>query len=144
LEDMVKWTGIWVGTEERFFEELRMRVGREVASSPDFPSSAEQLKLYQSIAIDGFFARPLQFLLHWDLSEEDLDDFDAPGWGPDAPILLFRGDAAHRPNYWQAMCKLLDRRDALALNVLMFTGKDRHFRKSRRWTGTTAELLKKL
>jgi hypothetical protein len=24
LEDMVKWTGVWVGTEEAFFEELRM------------------------------------------------------------------------------------------------------------------------
>src|SRR5215213_1844696 len=84
LEDMIKWTGVWVGTEERFFEELRMRAGREVASSPDFPSSVERLELYQSIAIDGFHARRLEFW-HWrdsDLSEEDLDDFDAPEWGP--------------------------------------------------------------
>jgi hypothetical protein len=146
LEDMVKWTGVWVGTEEAFFRELRMRVGREVASSPDFPSSAERLKLYQSIATDGFHARRLEFW-HWrlsDLCEEDLDDFNTPGWGPDAPVLLFRDDTARRPNYWQAMCRRLARKDALALAVLMFTGKDRHFKKSRRWTGTTAELLKKL
>ena len=147
LEDMVKWTGVWVGTEDRFVAELRMRVGTEVASSPDFPSSAEQLKLYQSIATDGFIARGARGLEFWhypDFSEEDLDDFDAPTWGPEAPILLFRDDAARRPNYWQAMCKLLARRDALALAILMFTGKDGRFKKARRWTGTTAELLKKL
>jgi len=146
LEAMVKWTGSWVGTEERFFEELRMRVGKEVASSPDFPSSAERLKVYQDIAVDGFIARRLEFW-YWynaDLSEEDLEGFDAPGWGPEAPILLFRDDAARRPDYWQAMCRLLARRDTLALAILMFTGKDGHFKKTRRWTGTTAELLKKL
>jgi hypothetical protein len=146
LEDMVRWTGVWLGTEERFFEELGTRVGREVASSPDFPSNTEQLKMYQSIAIDGFFARRLEFWSwhHSDLSEEDLDDFDAPGWGPSSPMLLFRDDAGRRPNYWQAMCRLLARREALALAILMFTGKDGRFKKSRRWTGTTAELLKKL
>ena len=36
---------MWVGAEKRFFEELRMRVGKEVGSSPDLPSSVERLKL---------------------------------------------------------------------------------------------------
>jgi hypothetical protein len=34
LEDMIKWTGMWVGSEEGFFEELRMRGGKEVGSPP--------------------------------------------------------------------------------------------------------------
>jgi hypothetical protein len=42
------------------------------------------------------------------------------------------------------MCKLLARGDALPLSILIFTGEDRHFRKFRRWTGTTTKLIEKL
>lgn len=144
MEDMVKWTGVWVGTEERFFEELRMRVGKEVFASPDFPSSVERLYEYIEDARDGFIARPLWFWHYKDVPEEDLDHYDVPGWGPEAPILVYTGDAAERPDYWEAMCKLLAYRDALPLTVLLFSGNDRHFQRFRTWTGSTTELLEKL
>jgi hypothetical protein len=149
LEGMVKWTGVWIGTEERFFEELRMRVGREVASSPDFPSSAERLELYQSIAIDGFRDLGLEFWRYSDLSEEDLDDFDAPAWGPEAPILLFNGDAARPLDYWSTRVKLLKYWHPVPLAVLGLAAsgqfaKSRDFEKVRKRTYTTRELGKAL
>lgn len=144
LEDLVKWTGVWVGTEKQLVGELEMRAGKEVFSSPDFPKDFEQLLLYMQIARDGFIAKHLAFLHHRQLDKEDLDHYDAPGWGPETPILVFRDRAADRPNYWKAMCKLLAHGDALPLAVLIFTGEDNHFGKSRKWTGTTTELTKKL
>ncbi len=144
LEGMVKWTGTWVGTEERFFEELEMRAGKEVFASPDFPSDFEQLNLYAQIARDGFARKHIEFWHHRELTEEDLDHYDAPGWGPEAPILVYRDRAAHRPDYYGAMCRLLAYGEALPLAVLIFTGEDVCFRKLRRWTGTTVELTKKL
>ena len=144
LEAMVKWTRAWVGTEEQLFEELEMRAGREVFASPDFPSDFERLTLYAQIARDGFAMKHIEFWHYSELTEEDLDHYDAPGWGPEAPILVFRDRAADRPNYYEAMCRLLARGDALPLAVLIFTGEDACFRKLRRWTGTSVELTKKL
>jgi hypothetical protein len=144
LEDLVKWSGVWIGTEEQIIEELKLLAGREVSSSPEFPSSFEQLERYVSIALDGFFQKNLILLHYRDLTEEDLDDFDVPGWGPEAPVLVHQGKAAARPDYWEAMVKLLAYGNALPLAVLIFTGNDRHFRNYRKWTGTTKELMGKL
>ena len=144
LEDMVRWTGLWVGTEEDFFAELRMRVGEDVFSSPDFPSTLERLNGYIETAIDGFCERGLMLWHRGELTEGDLDHYDVPGWGPERPILVCRGRAAERPDYHEAMCRLLVRGDELPLAVLAFTGVDRHFRRYREWSGTTDELLKKL
>ncbi len=144
LEDMVKWTGIWVGTEQDFFAELRMRVGEDVFSSPDFPSTLGRLNAYIEAAIDGFCERGLMLWHRGELTEEDLDDYDVPGWGPEAPILVCRGRAAERPDYHEAMCRLLVRGDALPLAVLIFTGEDRAFRRFGLWTGKTEDLLAKL
>ena len=144
LEDMVKWTGTWVGTEEQLFEELEMRAGNEAFASPDFPKDFERLTLYAQIARDGFAMKHIEFWHHRELTEEDLDHYDAPGWGPETPILLFRNRAADRRNYWRAMCRLLAYGEALPLAVLIFTSEDNHFRKFRKWTGTTTELTKKL
>ncbi len=144
LEDMVRWTGVWVGTEEAFFAELRMRVGEDVFSSPDFPDSVERLDGYIEAAIDGFCERNLMVWHHGELTEEDLDHYDVPEWGPESPILVCQGYAAERPDYWRAMCRLLVRGDELPLAVLIFTGEDRHFRRYREWSGQTEDLLGKL
>lgn len=144
LEDIVRWTGVWVGTEEQLFEELEMRAGKEIFASPDFPKDFERLNLYMQIARDGFIAKHLAFWHHRELTEEDLDHYDVPGWGLEAPILVYQGDAARRPDYWQAMCDLLAQRDALPLAILIFTGEDNHFRRFRKWMGTTTELIEKL
>ncbi len=144
LEDMVRWTGLWVGTEEDFFSEIRMRAGDEVFLSPDFPSTLGRLDEYIEIAMDGFCERCLMVLHHGELTAEDLEDYDVPGWGPERPILVCRGRAAERPEYHEAMCRLLVRGDALPLAVLIFTGEDRSFRRFGTWTGKTEELLEKL
>lgn len=145
MEDLVKWTGIWVGTEEQFFAELEMRVGKAIFASPNFPSSIERLNLYIEIAVEGFMQMDLTFFHYQEMSPEDLADFDVPEWGPEAPILVFAGRATSRPNYYRAMCRLLAfHQDALPLSILLFTGEDRHFKDSRRWSGTTTELIKKL
>jgi hypothetical protein len=144
LEDLVKWTGVWFGTEQQIIEELKLRAGKEVGSSPDFPSSYEQLERYVSIALDGICMKDLGLLHYRDLTEEDLEYFDVPAWGPEVPVLVRQGKAAARPDYWQAMYKLLGYGDALPLAVLIFTGEDRHFRNYRRWTGTTKELMGRL
>lgn len=145
LEDLVKWTGLWVGTEEQFFAELEMRVDKDAFASPDFPSSVERLNIYQEIAIEGFMKRDLEFWHYSELTEESLNDFDVPEWGQEAPVLVFTGRVASRPNYYRAMCRLLAfHQDALPLSILLFTDEDRHFRDSRRWSGTTTELIEKL
>jgi hypothetical protein len=144
LEDMVRWTGTWVGTEEAFFGELRMRVGEDVFSSPDFPSTVGRLDEYIEIAIDGFCERNLMVWHHGELTEEDLDHYDVPEWGPEKPILVCQGRSAERPEYFEAMCRFLVRGDELPLAVLIFTGEDRHFRRYREWSGDTDDLLGKL
>lgn len=144
LEGMVRWSGLWVGTEEGFFAELRMRVGKDIFSSPDFPSDLVRLNEYIEIAFDGFKARGLNFWHLKDVPKEDLHHYDAPGWGPDAPILLYAGDAAERPHYFKTMCRLLVHAQELPLAVLIFTAKDRQFQRFGMWTGTTKDLLDKL
>jgi hypothetical protein len=94
------------------------------------------------IARDGFAMKHMEFWHHRQLTEEDLDHYDAPGWGPEAPILIYRDRAADRPDYYGAMCRLLARGDALPLAVLIFTGEDLHCRKFTKWTGTSVELTK--
>ena len=49
----------------------------------------------------------LEILDYRRMSKKIREDFDSPEWGSRPPILLFTGDVARRPNYWQAMCKLL-------------------------------------
>jgi hypothetical protein len=144
LEELIRWTGLWVGSEENLLGELKMRVGKEVSASPDFPSSYEQLDEYIRIAIEGFQMKELEVMDYRELTEEDLEDFDVPGWGPEAPIVVFDDDAARCLDYWRAMCRFLTYEQALPLAVLIFTGEDKHFRKERTWTGTTKGLIKKL
>jgi hypothetical protein len=144
LEALVQWTGTWVGTEEDFFAELWMRVGEDVFSSPDFPSTLGRLNDYIEIAIDGFCGRNLMVWHHGELTEEDLDDYDVPEWGLESPILVCQGRAAERPDYYEAMCRFLVRGDAFPLAVLIFTGEYRDFRRFGTWIGKTEELLTKL
>ena len=121
VEGMVAWTGVWVGTEEELIGEMRMRAGKAAGDSPDFPSSLRRLKRYVNLALDGFFDRKLRVADHRDLDEEELEAYWAPGWGPDAPALLFRGGAAYRPDYWKTMLKLLRHWHPLPAAVLGLT-----------------------
>src|SRR5215210_6439323 len=62
VENLVKWTRVWVGTEEQLIEELKMRAGKEVGASPDFPQSLAQMEWYWDIALDAFNSKSLGLL----------------------------------------------------------------------------------
>jgi hypothetical protein len=143
LEDLVKWEGVWAGTEEQLIQELRRRVGKEIKESEDFPSTFERVLEYQDYAGDGFLLADLGVYDYRELSEEDLDDFDVPGWGPDAPVLVKAGDAHLRPDFWDVQFKLLKYWHPFPVGILMFTD-SKWFPKGRTWCGTTKELSEKL
>jgi hypothetical protein len=144
LFDLVRWDGVWVGTEEQLIKELKMRVGKVVRESEDFPTTFQQLMDYQGFAIDGFLSSGLGI---FDYREEfaagDLDDFDVPGWGPEAPVLVKEGDAAYRPYYRDVQFELLKYWHPLPVGIFHLTA-SREFAKSRRKTYTTKDLVKVL
>lgn len=143
LEDLIKWSGLWVGTEEQLILEVKTRVGKKVAESEDFPSSFERLLAYQDYAIDGFCWKGFGLLDYRELTVEDLDDFDAPGWSEEAPVLVCRGRAAHRPDFRQAQYEILKYWHPVPSAFLEFTA-SKHFGEGRTWTGTTEKLAKAL
>jgi hypothetical protein len=149
LQDLVsKWPKIWTGTEKQLMEELRFRVNREVWESEDFPSDFDKLRHYYRIAIElaGCTADGILNLVifrYEELSKEDLKEFYAPGWGPQAPILLER-DLAARPEYSEAMIKLVKYEDPLLLAFLIFTASTKFSRNKRKWFGSTNELAEVL
>ncbi len=143
LVGLVRWSGLWVGAEEALMLELKARAGREAAASEDFPSSLERLDRYMSIAEDGFHERDIGLLDYQELSEEDRDDFDVPGWGPDAPVLVCQGDAPYRPNFWVALRELLKYWHPVPVAVLTLTA-SREFAKERRRSYTTENFARAL
>jgi hypothetical protein len=149
LEDLIKWTRLWVGTEEQLIGELKMRAGKEVSASPDFPSSYEQLDEYIRTAIEGFQMKYLEVMHYRELTEEDLEDFDVPEWGPEAPIVVFQGDVAYPLDYWNTHVKLLEYWHPLPLAILRLAA-SRDFAKyvlpgqPRKRIYTTRELAKAL
>ena len=144
LRDLVKWTGTWVGTEEELVAEVRLRVDREVRESEDFPSDFGTLMDYHHILYYSRFGLGLEIYDHREFKKRDLEEFDVPGWGPEAPILVERDHAGKRPDYYDAMRTLARYRSPLALALLIFTDGPRFARHKRRWTGRTSELAEAL
>jgi len=121
LQELVKWSGAWAGTEEELMREIRLRVDREVWESDDFPADPKKLMEYYGIL---FCASPssLNILDYRELKKEDVEDFDVPGWGPEAPILVEQGRAGLRLSYRDALHTLLYKHQSpLPLAVLNFT-----------------------
>jgi len=137
LQDLVKWTGTWAGSEEELMKEIKLRVNREVWESEDFPADPKKLMEYYGIL---FCASPssLNILDYRELKKEDVEDFDVPGWGPAAPILVERGRTGLRLSHEDARYTLLCKyRSPLPLAVLEFTSDRYKFNKKRRiWSGS--------
>lgn len=149
LQDIVRWRGIWTGTEEGLTEELRFRVNREVREAEDFPSDFPKLRHYFGVAWEvshycSSGGLGLELFRYDELSREDLKEFDVPGWGPEAPILVERGFAGRRPSYYAVMFELAKYEDPLLLAFLIFTDSPKFARNRRRWTGSTVELAELL
>ncbi len=145
LQDLVAWTKIWTGTEEELMEEIRFRVNREVCESEDFPSDFPEFREYYRIAWQEahLLSRAglrLELFVYDEFTKEDLKEFYAPGWGPAAPILVERDQAA-RHSYWFAMYKLVKYEEPLLMAFLIFTESTKFARGERRWSGSTDELV---
>jgi hypothetical protein len=139
LQDLVKWTKIWTGTEEELMKEVRLRVNREVWEAEDFPSDFRKLMHYYEVLYFSLLGLNLNIFDYRDLSKEDLKGFYAPGWGPGAPILIER-DGAAQPSYNYATYKLAKYEDPLLLAFLIFTESTK-FARGQRWSGSTDELI---
>jgi hypothetical protein len=148
LQDLVRWTRIWTGTEEELMEEIRFRVHQEVWDAEDFPSDFSEFRDFYRIAWQEAHAISsgglhLELFRYDELTKKELKEFYAPGWGPAAPILVER-DGAARPKYHYAMDKLLKYQEPLLLAFLILTDSAKFIRNKRQWTGSTDELVEVL
>ena len=146
LWDLLRWSGTWTGTEEELVEEVSLRVSREVRESEDFPSTWEKFSEYYGTLYDYAHRRLPMILDYRELTKKDLEEFDVPGWGPEAPILVERDLAGRKPCYRNALCDLLYRyRSPLSIAILNFTYESSKFtKKNRVWSGFTNKLAEQL
>jgi hypothetical protein len=104
LKSLPGEAGFWVGTEEELIEELIARMleerdGDDGGDAEDFPSSAREI-IEPPPDVDWAMRKEcLSFIDYRKVEKELRGDFDAPGWGRKAPILLERGLAAHKPSH---------------------------------------------
>ena len=153
LQDLVRWTRIWTGTEQELMEEIKSRVNREVWESEDFPSDFPQFKEFYMIAwqlapvlSNGVLSNGglgLALFRYDELTKKELEEFYAPGWGPEAPILVERDQAARHP-YSYTMFKLTKYQEPLLLAFMIFTNSTKFVRNQRWWSGSTEELTEVL
>jgi hypothetical protein len=150
LFDLVKWAGTWTGTEEQLMEEVKLRVNREVWESEDFPSEYSKLMEYFDVAWgfgrhDGDKLNLEIFDYHEVKKNRNLDEFDVPGWGPEAPILVEQNFLGRRPSPREAMLTLLHKyRSPLPLALLNFTWRHGGRKTRRRWSGGRLDLVEAL
>src|SRR5918994_5598655 len=150
--------GLWVGTEEDLMEELKKRAvevqaGDVDVASEEFPSSAREI-IEPPQDVDWAMRKERLSLVDYRNVEKELrGDFDAPGWGRKAPILLERGLSAHKPSHEGAQHILATKyRNPLAILVVDLTYHDPKFKSNlqmwsggaRWWSGRTRDLAKRL
>ena len=150
--------GSWVGTEEDLMEELRKRTvevqaGEVDVASEDFPSSAREIIEPPDDVVFAMRKERLSLVEYREVEKELRQDFDAPGWGRKAPILLELGLTAHKPSHEGAQHILATKyRNRLAILVVDLTYHDPKFKSNlqmwsgsaRWWSGRTRELANRL
>ena len=143
--------GLWVGTEEDLMEELRRRTVEVQAGDVDiaseaFPSSAREI-IEPPQDVDWAMRKERLSLVDYRNVEKELrGDFDAPGWGRRAPILLERDLSAHKPSHEGAQYILATKyHNPLAILVVDFTYHDLTFKRNdQMWSGRTRKLAERL
>lgn len=158
LKSLPGEAGFWVGTEGDLMEELRKRTVEEqegdvVVASEDFPSSAREI-IEPPDDVEFALRKERLSLVDYRKVEKELRrDFDAPGWGRKAPILLEGDLSAHKPSHVGAQCILATKyRNPLAILVVDLTYHDPKFKRNqqmwlgsaRQWSGRTRELANRL
>jgi hypothetical protein len=79
------------------------------------------------------------------MEKELRENYDVPGWGRKAPILLQQSLAGLRPSRDGALHHLSQYGNPLAASVVLFTYIDSRFKgRERSWSGSTAELAQQL
>ncbi len=144
LRELVEHQGQWwVGTEQELIEQLKRRTGEEVSASEDFPSTLDRLKDYAWVAGEAFTRVDIDILDYELAKTYGTGGFDAPGWGPEAPILIFQDNSVLRPDYIWALGKVLERWDPFVLGLFLFASNER-LGNGRWWEGTTPEFVEAL
>jgi len=155
LDGLVEPTGRWVGTEEGLIRALEARAGNEAWQAEDFPTSLDMLYEYMDKAEVAMRRLDLYVLDYrdspWTSSGAPShsspgcrpeDEYDAPGWGHDAPVLVFRESTLPLDHFW-ALNRVLEAWDPFALALFLFTSSE-DFGAGRRWEGTTTALANAL
>ncbi len=151
LKSLPGEAGLWVGTEEDLMEELKKRTVQEQAGDVDvaseaFPSSARKI-IEPPQDVEWAMRRERLSLVDYREVEKELrGDFDAPGWGRKAPILLERDLSAHKPSHEGAQYILATKyHNPLAILVVDFTYHDLTFKRNdQMWWGRTRGLAERL
>jgi hypothetical protein len=146
LKSLPGEVGFWVGTEEELIEELIARMLEEQAGvaavvAEDFPSSAREI-IEPPPDVDWAMRKERLSLVDYREVEKELrGDFDAPGWGRKAPILLERDLSAHKPSHEGAQHILATKyHSSLAILVVGLTYDDPTFKRNQRmWAGNTRQ-----
>jgi hypothetical protein len=151
LKSLPGEAGLWVGTEEDLMEELKKRTVQEQAGDVDvaseaFPSSAREIIEPPQDFEWAVRRERLSFVDYREIEKELRRDFDAPGWGRKAPILLERDLSAHKPSHEGAQYILATKyHNPLAILVVDFTYHDLTFKRNdQMWSGRTRKLAERL
>jgi hypothetical protein len=149
LKSLPGEAGLWVGTEEDLMEELKKRTVEEQAgdvASEAFPSRAREIIEPPQDVEWAMRRERLSLVDYREVEKEVRGDFDAPGWGRKAPILLERNLSAHKPSHEGAQYMLATKyHNRLAILIVDFTYHDLTFKRNdQTWSGRTRELAERL
>ena len=148
LKSLPGEAGLWVGTDEDLMEELKKRTVEVQAgdvASEEFPSSAREI-IEPPQDVDWAMRKERLSITDYRTMEKELrENYDVPGWGRKAPILLQRSLTGLRPSRDGALYHLSLYGNPLAASVVVFTYIDSKFKgRDRQRSGSTAELAQQL
>jgi hypothetical protein len=144
LKSLPGEVGFWVGTEEELIEELKARMLEEqddgdALVNEDFLSSAREIVDPPEDVVFAMRKERLSLVDCRQVEKELRQDFDAPGWGRKAPMLLERDLSAHKPSHEGAQYILATKyHNPLAILVVGLTYDDPTFKRNQQmWAGST-------
>jgi hypothetical protein len=138
--------GLWVGTEDELMEELKKRVGPDAVLSEDFPSNVGEIIESPRDVEYAMRKERLEIMDYRKMTKKVREDYDGPGWGLSAPIMVERDLAGRKPFHEAAAYLMTTKyRNPLAALVVEFTYHNPKFtRNNREWSGRTRELAEQL
>jgi hypothetical protein len=138
--------GLWVGTEDELMEELKERVGPDAALSEDFPSNVDEIIEPPRDVEFAMRKEHLEVMDYRQMTKKIRENYDGPGWGRSAPIMIERDLAGHKLFHEAAAYLMMTKyRNPLAALVVEFTyHSPKVTRNNQQWWGRTRELAEQL